>query len=217
MVTPIVILGSGSHAIDILDSLLEGNKLRERYKPLGFLDDHPLQPSVHGLPVLGGLDQAPSLGSEVQFVTAIGSVASYRSKPNLIERLDIPRERFATVVHPSASVSPWAEIGRGCVVLQQCTLSAGCRLAEQVVLLPGCRISHDTVVEDYNILATGVILSGHVLVERNCYLGAASVVRERLTLGEGCLVGMGSVVVKSVAAGSRVAGNPARPLKSSAL
>ena len=213
MATPIVILGSGTHAIDILDSMLESNRLSERYKPLGFLDDHPTQERVHGFPVLGNLKKVASFDSEVQFVTAIGSVTSYRAKPALVKRLGIPRERFATIVHPSASVSQWSQVGRGCVILQQCTLSAGCRLDDQVVLLPGCRISHDTVVADYNILATGVLLSGYVQVDRNCYLGAGCLVRERLQLGEGCLVGMGSVVVKSLEAGARVAGNPARPLK----
>ena len=212
MVTPIVILGSGTHGIDILDCLLESNRLSERYRVLGFLDDRPTDSSVHGFPVLGPLRGASGFESEVQFVTAMGSASSYRNKPALVESLGIARERWATVVHPSASVSQWAEVGHGCVVLQQCTLSAGCRLGDQVVLLPGCRVSHDTLVGDYNTLATGVILSGYVDVERNCYLGAGSLVRERLRLGEGCLVGMGSVVVKSVAAGVRVAGNPARLL-----
>lgn len=212
MVTPIVILGSGSHGIDILESLLEQNRISERYQPLGFLDDRPAAPHVHGFPVLGGLQDASSFEANVQFVTAMGSPNSYRKKPALLESLGIAPARWATVAHPSASVSPWAEVGRGCVILQQCTLSAGCRLADQVVLLPGCRVSHDTNVEDYNTLATGVILSGFVRVEPNCYLGAGSLVRERLTLGRGCLVGMGSVVVKGVAAGARVAGNPARPL-----
>ena len=217
MATPILILGSGTHGIDILDCILEANKLGSTYQPLGFLDDRPAQASVHGFPVLGGLDQAATFAPEVQFVTAIGSVSSYRARPELLEGLGIARERFATVIHPSASISPWARVGRGCVILQQCTLSAGCQLADQVVLLPGCRISHDTQVADYNMLATGVILSGYVQVERNCYLGAGSLVRERLRLGEGCLLGMGSVVVKSVPAGARVAGNPARPLKASSL
>lgn len=215
MVTPIVILGSGSHGIDILDSLLESNRLTERYKALGFLDDRPTQAIVHGFPVLGGMQAVSEFEEDVLFVTAMGSVTSYRAKPALLEGLGIPRQRWATVIHPSACLSQWAEVGQGCVILQQCTLSAGCRVGDQVVMLPGCRVSHDTVVGDYNTLATGVILSGHVEVERNCYLGAGSLVRERLRLGEGCLLGMGSVVVKSVAAGERVAGNPARPLKSS--
>lgn len=213
--TPVVILGSSGNSIDILDSMLEVNRQlgHEKFKPLGFLDDRADPGTrVHGLPVLGPLAGASSLDSQVLFSTAIGSSASYRAKPTLLSELGLPWERFATIIHPSASVSQWAELGRGCLILQQCTLSAGCRLGDHVVLLPGCRISHDTVVEDYNVLATGVILSGHVRVAPNCYLGAGSLVRERLQLGEGCLVGMGSVVVKSVGAGQRVAGNPARPL-----
>jgi sugar O-acyltransferase (sialic acid O-acetyltransferase NeuD family) len=209
MSTPVVILGSGAHGVDILDSLLE---LGDAFRPVGFLDDRA-GPEVHGFPVLGGLSRAGSLDREIRFVTAIGSVTNYRAKPALIEGLGLERERFISVIHPSASLSQWAQVGLGTVVLQQCTLSAGCRLGDHGLLLPGCRISHDTVVEDYNTLATGVILSGYVRVERNCYLGAGVLVRERLCLGEGCLVGMGGVVIRSVEPGQRVAGNPARPLK----
>ncbi|MFN8607471.1 MAG: acetyltransferase [Vulcanimicrobiota bacterium] len=210
MSTPVVILGSGAHGVDILDSL---RLLGAAYEPLGFLDDRPLAPQVHGLPVLGPLSQAASLGREIRFVTAIGSANAYRARPTLLEGLGLERERFISVIHPSASVSEWAELGAGSVVLQHSVLSAGCQVGDQVVILPGCRISHDTVVEDYTILATGVILSGHVRVARNCYLGAGALVRDGLRLGEGCLVGMGSVVIRSVEPGQRVAGNPARPLK----
>lgn len=212
MSTPVVILGSGAHGIDILDSLL---LLGETYKPLGFLDDRPTQAQVHGFPILGPLALAASLDRQVRFVTAIGGVNSYLTKPSMLQSLGLERERFVSVVHPSASVSQWGELGLGSVVLQQCTLSAGCQIGDHVVLLPGCRVSHDTRVGDYSILATGVILSGHVQVEPNCYLGAGALVRDRLRLGKGCLVGMGSVVIRSVEPGQRVAGNPARPLKSS--
>ena len=213
--TPVAILGSSGNSIDILDSMLEVNRQLgcEKYQPIGFLDDRAEQGKrVHGFPVLGPLTKAATLDGQVLFSTAIGSSASYLGKPALLNGLGLARERFATVIHPSAHVSQWAELGRGCLILQQCTLSAGCQIGDHVVMLPGCRISHDTVVEDYNVMATGVILCGHVRVGPNCYLGAGSLVRERLRLGEGCLVGMGSVVVKSVAAGQRMAGNPARPL-----
>ena len=213
--TPVVILGSSGNSIDILDSMLEVNCHlgRAEYCPIGFLDDRAAPGTlVHGFPVLGPLAKASSLDSQILFSTAIGSSASYRGKPALLNGLGLARERFATIIHPSASVSQWAELGHGCLILQQCTLSAGCKIGDHVVMLPGCRISHDTVVNDYNVLATGVILCGHVQVAPNCYLGAGSLVRERLQLGEGCLLGMGSVVIKSVAAGQRVAGNPARSL-----
>ena len=212
---PVAILGSSGNSIDILDSMLEVNRHLgcEKYQPIGFLDDRA-EPGklVHGFPVLGPLAKAGTLDSQVLFSTAIGSPASYRGKPALLCGLGLPLERFATIIHPSASVSQRAELGRGCLILQQCTLSAGCRIGNHVVMLPGCRVSHDTMVDDYNVLATGVTLCGYVQVAPNCYLGAGSLVRERLQLGEGCLLGMGSVVVKSVAAGQRVAGNPARPL-----
>lgn len=187
----------------------------ELYRPLGFLDDDPARrgQSLYGYPVLGPISCLSQWG-EALVVTAIGSSASFSRKPALLEGLGLPRQRFATIIHPSAQVSGWAQLGQGCVVLQQATVCAGAQVDDHVVVLPSSVISHDAHIADYTILAGGVIVSGFVKVEKNCYLGAGSTIRERLTIGAGTLVGMGSVVVKSVAAGAVVIGNPARERKS---
>jgi acetyltransferase-like isoleucine patch superfamily enzyme len=46
------------------------------------------------------------------------------------------------------------------------------------------------------------------------HVGANAVCREGTTVGSYALVGIGAVVVRDVAPGDRVAGNPARPLAS---
>jgi len=47
-------------------------------------------------------------------------------------------------------------------------------------------------------------------VERGASIGSGAVILCGLTIGEGALVGAGSVVTRDVAAGTIVAGNPAR-------
>lgn len=210
---PVIVLGCSGNCVDILDSMLENNRLSDQpvYEPLGFLDDNQdLQAtSLHGYPVLGPLRAAVNF-PQAFFVSAIGSAQSFRHKPRLLQSLGLPRERFVSICHPSAQVSRWARIGLGCVVLQQVTLAAGAQLDDHVVVLPSSVVSHDAQIGDYSILAGGVIVSGFTRIESNCYLGAGSVIRERLTIGSGALIGMGSVVVRSVAAGQTVVGNPAR-------
>jgi sugar O-acyltransferase (sialic acid O-acetyltransferase NeuD family) len=211
--TPVVILGCSGNCVDILDSMLACNRAAgsERYRPLGYLDDDPARQgqSLYGFPVLGPLSMLAELPDPL-VITAIGSSTSFASKPALLHSLKLPRERFVSVIHPSAAVSEWAQIGLGCAIFQQATLCAGSRLDDHVVILPGSVVSHDAHIGDCSILAGGVIVSGFVRVESNCYLGAGSTIRERLTIGSGSLVGMGSVVVRSVLPGAVVMGNPAR-------
>ena len=54
----------------------------------------------------------------------------------------------------------------------------------------------------------------HTRVGRNCFIGGRSLILPGVEIGDGSVVGAGSVVTKSVPPGSVVAGNPAKVLRS---
>ncbi len=53
---------------------------------------------------------------------------------------------------------------------------------------------------------------GKVLIRKNSFIGAGSIILPGVTIGEGAIVGAGAVVTKDVAPGTVVGGVPARPL-----
>ena len=59
-------------------------------------------------------------------------------------------------------------------------------------------IAHDCVVHDDTVLATGVILGGHVVVCSRAYLGFGTLVHPRVYIGEYAMLGMGSIVARDV-------------------
>jgi len=65
------------------------------------------------------------------------------------------------------------------------------------------------------MLTAGVILSERVTVGSDCWLMANSTVRDKVTVGHGVTVGMGSVVVRDLQSGNTYVGNPARLLDKS--
>ena len=212
----IVILGTGGNSVDILDTLHDLNDVagRATYECVGFLDDNEaLWGSLRsGVKVLGPLAAAREFG-DCRFVNGIGAPTSYLKKAAIIAKTGIALDRFATIVHPTASVSRMATLGRGTVVFQNVTITSNAAVGDHVVILPNSVVSHDVVVGDYTCIAGGVCISGGVRIGTACYIGTNSSIIGGVVVGDGCMVGMGSVVLADVRAGSVVVGNPARLLR----
>jgi sugar O-acyltransferase (sialic acid O-acetyltransferase NeuD family) len=212
----VVILGVGGNSVDIVDTLHDLNDAAGEavYECVGFLDDNEaLWGSVrHGVKVLGPLASAVEL-ADCWFVNGIGTPNNFLEKDRIVARTGVQMERFMTAVHPTASVSRMATLGRGTVVFQNVTITSNVRIGDQVIILPNTVVSHDCQVGDYTCIAGGVCISGNVRVGRACYLGTGSAIIGGVAIGEGSLVGMGSVVLANVPAGQVVVGNPARFLR----
>jgi sugar O-acyltransferase (sialic acid O-acetyltransferase NeuD family) len=125
----------------------------------------------------------------------------------------LPKERYATLIDPSAWVSRTARIGTGCVVYPHCFVGLHARLGDFVLALSGSVVNHDDVLGDRVVVASGVRLAGQVVVEDDCYLGQACTIRQFTRVGRGSLIGTGAVVLRHVDADSVMVGNPARLLR----
>ena len=54
----------------------------------------------------------------------------------------------------------------------------------------------------------------HTRIGADCFIGGRSMIMPGITIGDGCIVGAGSVVTKDVPPRSIVAGNPAKVIRS---
>jgi sugar O-acyltransferase (sialic acid O-acetyltransferase NeuD family) len=207
---PILILGGGGGVHDVLDVIEAINRVAPAWTVAGLLDDARESGSRHlGLEVLGPLREAPGFPDHA-LVNAIWGDRSYRRLPAILGSTSVRAERFATLVHPAASISSRARLGCGVVVQHGVTVGGGTVVGDFATLCPGSTVGHDARIGDFTILAPQAVVSGSVTVERNCYIGAAAVIRQKLRIGERSLVGMGAVVVRDVDPGVTVVGNPAR-------
>jgi acetyltransferase-like isoleucine patch superfamily enzyme len=74
------------------------------------------------------------------------------------------------------------------------------------------------VIGDYVTFAPAVKCNGNIMIEDHAYIGAGAIIKQGepgkpTVIGQGAVVGMGTVVTKSISPGTTVVGNPAQQLE----
>jgi sugar O-acyltransferase (sialic acid O-acetyltransferase NeuD family) len=208
---PLLIIGSGGFARETLELVRAINRVSGSWQLLGVLDDDPRTHGrhVHGVEVIG--PSAAVHDHPGALVTAcVASPDDPLRRVALIERLALPPERYATLVHPAAVVPESGSIGPGCVIHAGSVLTADVALGGHVAVMPAVVLTHDDVVGEGVTFGAGARVAGGVTIERGAYVGSGALVREGLRIGPGAVVGMGAVLTRDVPAGEVWAGVPAR-------
>lgn len=122
------------------------------------------------------------------------------------------------------SIGTFVEIQKGAKIGERCKIQSHTFICEGVTLESEVFVGHGvTFINDHYPRATNV--NGEpqteadwkcrpTLVKRGASIGSGATVLGGITVGENAIVGAGSVVTRDVPAGTTVAGNPARTLRS---
>jgi sugar O-acyltransferase (sialic acid O-acetyltransferase NeuD family) len=102
------------------------------------------------------------------------------------------------------------KIGENCFILEDNTLQPFTEIGNNVVMWSGNHIGHHGKIEDHVFFTSHVVLSGHCHVKQRSWFGVNSSIRDFTTIGEGCLIGMGSVVTKNTEDDGFYMGVPAK-------
>ncbi|MGB7979558.1 MAG: NeuD/PglB/VioB family sugar acetyltransferase [Candidatus Nanopelagicales bacterium] len=203
----LVIIGAGGFGRETARAALDGGYDGTL---LGFLDDDPglAGATVAGMPVLGPVAALAEL-PDAQVIVATGRPDNYTSRPRIVAGLGIDEARWATVVHPGASLASDTTVGPGSVLLAGVIATAGVRIGSHAAVMPLVVLTHDVHVGDFATIASAVALAGGVRVGDGAYLGAGTMVREGCSVGGWAMTGMASLVLADVPPGRLWFGSPA--------
>lgn len=130
---------------------------------------------------------------------------------------------YGCSIGDNSKVGSFVEIQRNARIGRNCKISSHSFICEGVVIEDGVFVGHNvTFINDRHPRAVntdGSLQSDAdwsvvaTLVRKGASIGSSATILCGVTIGEGALVGAGSVVTRDVPAGVTVAGNPARILK----
>jgi UDP-N-acetylglucosamine acyltransferase len=84
------------------------------------------------------------------------------------------------------------------------------RLGDDCYLMDKVHIPHDCIVEDGVTISCSVMMGGHTHLGAGCNIGLSTVIHQRIAVGRGSMVGMGSVVTRHIPPYALAYGSPAR-------
>jgi acetyltransferase-like isoleucine patch superfamily enzyme len=144
--------------------------------------------------------------------------------------------RSGTVIYAGSTIGAGLQTGHNVVIREQnvigdnlniwnnSTIDYGCMIGSDVKIHANVYVAQYTVLEDEVFLAPGVTIANDPLplcglcmrgpvIKRRARIGVNVTLLPHITIGEGVLVGAGSVVTHDIPAGMVAYGNPARPIR----
>lgn len=199
----IYIIGAGGHGQVVADAIMGLGST-----PKGFLDDDLNLKEVSGIPVIGPIKLAKEL--EGKFIVAIGD---NRTRKKIVEMLDLPDEKYFTVIHSSAIIGRDVKIGAGTMIIGGVVINTKTKVGKHVIVNTSSSLDHHNMVENFVHIAPGTHTGGEVRIEEGSFLGIGTSVLPRINIGKWAKIGAGAVVIRDIPPYSTSVGIPAKIIR----
>ena len=200
----IIIVGSGGHAAELRDYINHNNTARpnDQLEVSGFIDDNKETYTHYGFaePFLGGI-KSHEVNNEVSYLMGIANL-EYRKE--IIESLQSKGAKFIGLIHPTAIISPSAEIDKTAVISHNASVGAKAKIGKFNMLNSRCTIGHDSIIGDYNFISPQVAISGHTKIGNGNLIGTNACTIPGMTIGNNNKIAAGMLIYKPVENNSTV-------------
>lgn len=144
----LLIIGYGGHGRVVEEvALATGN-----YYNISFLDDAREE-------ALGKCKDYKNFIKE--FDEVFIALGNNELRKNWSKKLGSEKISIPILVHPSAYVSPSAEIKEGTIVCPGAVINTNVKIGKDCIISIGALIDHDSIIEDYCHVNSGVIVSAN--------------------------------------------------------
>jgi len=211
-----IIVGTGQQSQVVAYNIM----MQGAYEIVGYfdIDTSKWGKSIASIPILSGykdyeseyLRKAEDILQAHHFYVALGNMKARRKLFEFFIRCGwIPVD----IVHPAATVSLGARLGKGVMIEAGCLITPNPIIGDNVVINTGSQVNHDNQIADHVYIASGVILSGGVQVGEGSLIDDGVIVTLGKKVGRNSIIGAGSVVTKDIPDNVIAYGNPCRVIR----
>jgi sugar O-acyltransferase (sialic acid O-acetyltransferase NeuD family) len=159
-----------------------------------------------------GIDVIPQSTFDPSIYNVVIAIADPLSRKRVAETLP-STTTYTTIIHPSAVISKWVEIGVGSIITAGTILTCNINIGKHAHLNLHTTVGHDCVIGDFFTTAPATNISGNCSFGNCVYFGTNAAVRQGVRIVDNVTIGMGGVVVKDITEEGVYIGNPLKKLE----
>lgn len=144
-----------------------------------------------------------------QVVIAIGNPLIRKEIVNKLSK----NTCFPTIIHPTVLLNESVSLRRGVVILPNTIVSCDVKVGDFSIIDRAVQIGHDCSLAEYVHISPAAVLSGNVILKKMVQIGTNASLKQNIEIEEGTIIGMGTVVLKSIFEIGIYVGNPAKKIK----
>lgn len=207
----LLIIGGDGHG-SVIASCIKDNQHRYgdyEWVVEGFLNDY--YDRIDNYPVLGGTnDIAKFVSQGYYFAWGIHLIGRNAETFEAFNRIRVPQERLATIIHHSAFIGENVILDPGCFVMANTYIAPRTHIGMCTMIKANVNVGHDVECGPLCHFAMGSIVGSftHLGVCANVAIG--SVVLEHCNIGDFSMLGAHSLLTHNIPAGDIYVGSPAK-------
>jgi len=168
------------------------------------------RPEFEGLPIIP-FESLASIypPSEYQLFAPMTGIKMNQIRKSVFEQGKEMGYTFISYISSHAT-NLCKSIGENCFILEDNTLQPFTEIGDNVVLWSGNHIGHHGKIDDHVFFTSHVVMSGNCHIKERAWIGVNATLRDGITIGEGSLIAMGSLITRNTEDDSFYMGVPAK-------
>lgn len=210
----LLIIGGEGHGSIIASCIIDNLRHDKNYEweVDGFIND--FEDRIDNYPVLGKTSEINIFASKgYYFAWGIHLIGRNPVTVQAFNKMNIPLNRLATIIHHSAFIGEGVVLEPGCFVMAHSYIAPRTHLGIGTMVKANVNIGHDVMCGRLCHFAMGAIVGSYVQVGTCADVALGSVVLEKRNLGDYSMLGAHSLATHDIPRGEIHVGSPAHFLK----
>ncbi len=207
-----IIIGAGTYGEVYLSYLKESG-----ISVIGFLDDNKalVGKEINGVPVLGSVDSLQQNKGIWDVEAVYSPIGNNKLRVKFLELARSLGYKTPNFIHHDVKIGPDVTIApEGVYILPNVVIMPHANIESDVMICTSANIAHHSRLQQGTFISTGVNFGANIISKKYAYIGiGATIMTGVKELGEDCLIGAGSVVIRDVPNHTVVAGIPAKIIR----
>lgn len=141
------------------------------------------------------LESLLEISDDIRYIVGFGDLSLKKKFYELFSKYGAKLEN---IIHPTAIISPTANIGEGNYIGCNVVISTKASLGNCNLINYNVTVGHDVIIGDDCVLNPGCRISGHDTIGSNCLIGANSFLFQGISICDNCKIDALTYIRKSI-------------------